>query len=216
MLTDTPNLLTLSRILVIPALCAAFYLPSNWADWVALGLFTAAGITDWADGHFARRYRQQSELGRFLDPVADKLLVAAVILMLVAFDRVAGWSVLAAAVILCREILVAGLREFLAELRVKVPVTKLAKWKTTMQMIALGFLLAYDSAPAWLNAPAIGIAGLWFAAVLTIYTGYDYLQAGLHHMTKPAPDQALPDQGLARPADNKATQESAPVDEPVG
>jgi cardiolipin synthase (CMP-forming) len=210
-LTDIPNLLTLSRILAIPALCAAFYLPGVWADWAPLGLFIAAGITDWADGHFARRYRQQSELGRFLDPVADKLLVAAVILMLVAFDRVAGWSVLAAAVILCREILVAGLREFLAELRVKVPVTRMAKWKTTVQMVALGFLLAYDSAPAWTHAPAIGIAGLWFAALLTLYTGYDYLRAGLRHMTQPAPQQAERDAAARRTAKDMAN-----ANEPVG
>ena len=217
MLTDTPNLLTLSRILVIPALCGAFFLPGQWADWVPLGLFIAAGITDWADGHFARLYRQQSELGRFLDPVADKLLVAAAILMLVAFDRVQGWSVLAAAVILCREILVAGLREFLAELRVKVPVTKLAKWKTTVQMVAIGFLLAHDSAPAWLYAPTVGIAGLWLAAVLTLYTGYDYLRAGLEHMTKPpAPAHFERDRGMARPAGAAAPKKSSQVDEPVG
>ncbi len=183
MLYTLPNLLTLSRILVIPILCAAFWLPRPWNDGIALGMFMAAGITDWADGHLARRLGQMSELGRFLDPVADKLLVAAAILMLVAFGRIEGFSVLAAVVIMCREIMVAGLREFLAEIRVKVPVSRLAKWKTTVQMVALAFLLASDLPPAWTKAPEIGIGLLWLAALLTLYTGYDYMQSGLKHMT---------------------------------
>jgi len=187
MLMNLPNLLTLSRILVIPALCGAFWLPGSWSNGVPLGLFIIAGVTDWLDGHIARRYGQHSDLGRFLDPVADKLLVSATILMLVAFDRIAGITVLAAIVILCREILVAGLREFLAELRVRLPVTKLAKWKTAVQMVAIGFLLANDSGPAWVQAPLIGHVGLWIAALVTLYTGYDYLQAALHHVTASEP-----------------------------
>ncbi len=183
MLYTLPNLLTLSRILVIPILCAAFWLPYPWNDGIALGMFFAAGVTDWADGHLARRLGQMSELGRFLDPVADKLLVASAILMLVAFGRIEGFSVLAAVVIMCREIMVAGLREFLAEIRVKVPVSRLAKWKTTVQLVALGFLLASDIAPPWTRIPEIGIALLWIAALLTLYTGYDYMQSGLKHMT---------------------------------
>ncbi len=182
MLTSIPNLLTLSRILVIPALCAAFWLPGTWSNWTSLGIFIAAGITDWADGHMARRYGQHSELGRFLDPVADKLLVASAILMLVAVGHIQGVTVLAAVVILCREILVAGLREFLAEVRVKVPVSQLAKWKTAVQMVAIGFLLGGDAAPTWLPALSIGEIGLWIAALVTLYTGYDYLRAGLRHM----------------------------------
>jgi cardiolipin synthase len=187
MLSSPPNLLTLSRILVIPAMCGAFWLPGAWGDWVPLALFIAAGVTDWLDGHLARRYGMMSDLGRFLDPVADKLLVAAAILMVVAFDRIGGISVLAAVIILCREILVTGLREFLAELRVRVPVSTLAKWKTTVQMVAIGFLVAGDAGPDWIDAPLIGEIGLWIAALLTLYTGYDYLQAGLRHVTAGAP-----------------------------
>ena len=185
MVTNLPNLLTLSRIMVIPALIGAFYLRpviGDAASWIALALFVAAGITDFLDGWVARRRGEMSNLGRFLDPVADKLLVAAAILMLVAFRDIAGWHVLAAVVILCREILVTGLREFLAELRVAVPVSRLAKWKTTVQIIAIAFLLVGDAAPAFLQIHAIGIAGIWFAAILTFYTGWDYLRAGLRHI----------------------------------
>lgn len=181
MLNALPNILTLSRIAVIPVLVGAFWLPGALADWVPFALYAAACFTDWLDGYLARRFGQMSELGRFLDPVADKLLVAASILMVVAFDRIDNWSILAAVVILCREIMVAGLREFLAELRVTVPVTRLAKWKTGVQMLAIGFLLLHDSAPGWLNAPLVGEVGLWVAAILTLYTGYDYFLAALQH-----------------------------------
>lgn len=177
-----PNILTISRIVVIPALCGAFWLPGAWADWVPLILFIAAGVTDWFDGYLARKWGQMSDLGRFLDPVADKLLVAAAILMLVAFQRIEGWSVLAAVVILCREIMVTGLREFLAEIRVKVPVSKLAKWKTAVQLVAIGVLLGSNAVKDVIDAQLLGEIGMWIAAVLTLYTGWDYLQAGLKHM----------------------------------
>ena len=187
MITSLPNLLTLSRILVIPVLVALFFVPGNGAKWGVLALFTLAGITDYFDGYFARTRRQISALGRFLDPVADKLLVASVILLLVAFGRIANWSVLPALVILCREILVSGLREFLAELRVPVPVSRLAKWKTGIQMVAIGFLIVGDAAPPIFQAIIIGTVGLWIAAVLTLVTGYDYLRAGMKYMTRPEP-----------------------------
>jgi len=191
MITNVPNLLTLSRILVIPALIAAFYLRpvvgEDTARWFALALFVAAGITDFFDGWLARRNGQMSNLGRFLDPVADKLLVAAAILMLVAFGDIAGWHVLAAVVILCREILVTGLREFLAELRVAVPVSRLAKWKTTVQIVAIAFLLVGEAGPRFLHTHAIGIGGIWVAAIITFYTGYDYLRAGLRHIVAEHP-----------------------------
>jgi len=196
MITNVPNLLTLSRILVIPALIGAFYLRpalGDTANWIALALFVAAGITDFFDGWLARRRGEMSNLGRFLDPVADKLLVAAAILMLVAFRDIAGWHVLAAVVILCREILVAGLREFLAELRVAVPVSRLAKWKTTVQIVAIAFLLVGNAGPVILHAHAIGIAGIWLAAVLTFYTGWDYLRAGLRHIIAEHPPEAAAD-----------------------
>jgi len=192
MLNSLPNILTVSRILAIPAICAAFFLPGIWSAWVPLGLFVAAGITDWFDGYLARKWGQMSDLGRFLDPVADKLLVAAVILMLIAFERIDRITCLAAVVIMCREITVTGLREFLAELRVKVPVSKLAKWKTTMQLIALGILIVGDYGPAFLHTRLLGEIGLWIAAVLTLYTGWDYLQTGLRHM---AADNRTPSKG---------------------
>jgi cardiolipin synthase len=190
MLNSLPNILTMSRIAMIPAMVGAFYLEFPLANWVAFGVFAAAGITDFFDGMLARSWNQQSALGRFLDPVADKLLIAAAILMLVAFKHIQGLDVLAAVVILCRELLVSGLREFLAELRVSLPVSRLAKWKTTVQMLALGFLLVDTATPAFIPSPLIGTIGLWLAAVLTLVTGFDYLRAGLRHMRAESPAAA--------------------------
>ena len=187
MLNTVPNLLSLSRIVVIPVLVVVIWFDSALANWVGFILFTAASLTDFLDGYLARTWRQQSKLGRFLDPVADKLLIAATIFMLVASDRISGLTVLPALVILCREILVSGLREFLAELQVGMPVNRLAKWKTTLQMIAIGFLLVGDAGPAWAPIQGIGEIGLWIAAVLTLITGYDYLRIGLEHMTGDEP-----------------------------
>jgi cardiolipin synthase len=180
---NLPNILTISRIVVIPPMVAAFYLDKDWANVIACVLFVAASLTDFFDGYLARSWKQQSDIGRFLDPVADKLLVAAAILMLVGFDRLGGFHVLAALVILCREILVSGLREFLAELRVGVPVSRLAKWKTGIQMTAIALLLLGESGPRWLAADDVGAALLWVAAGLTLITGYDYLHDGLKHMS---------------------------------
>jgi cardiolipin synthase (CMP-forming) len=185
MIINLPNLLTLSRIVLIPAFVAAFYLSSPLSNWVSFGIFAVAGVTDFFDGYLARNLNQVSKFGRFLDPIADKLLVAAAILMLVAVDRIAGWTVLAALVILCREILVSGLREFLAEAKVSVPVSQLAKWKTGVQIVALGFLLVGNAANTLLPAGTIGVIGLWIAAILTLYTGYDYMRVGLRHMAEP-------------------------------
>jgi cardiolipin synthase len=178
----------MSRIVIIPVVVATFFFDSVPMRWTACALFSIAGVTDFFDGYLARRANQVSRLGRFLDPIADKLLVAAVLLMLVGFGRVdfnsSNYSWFPALVIMLREILVSGLREFLAELHVSVPVTKLAKFKTTAQMIALGFLIVGDAAPAWIPARHIGEVLLWGAAVLTLYTGYDYLKSGLAHMAK--------------------------------
>lgn len=183
MLYRLPNLLTLSRIFIIPALVGTFYLKGPLGHWLGLVVFVYAGITDFFDGYVARAQNLQSRLGQFLDPVADKLLVASAIVMMIAFDRISGFSVLAALVILCREIMVSGLREFLAEIKVSLPVTRLAKWKTTVQVVALSFLLVGDALPAWIPIEEIGITSLWVAAILTLYTGYDYLRVGLKHMT---------------------------------
>ncbi len=184
MVTNLPNLLTLFRIALIPGLVALFYLDSAMGRWLACGLFAIAAITDFFDGYIARATRQQSVFGQFLDPVADKLLVSAALLMMVGFGQITGYVILPAVVILCREIMVSGLREFLATLRIGVPVSSLAKWKTLIQMIAIGFLIVGDEGPAALPTRLIGETGLWIAAMLTLITGYDYLRAGLVHMDR--------------------------------
>jgi cardiolipin synthase len=183
MITSLPNLLTLSRVVAVPALIAAFYLAYPISNWVCFVIFTLAAITDFFDGYLARARNEVSRFGRFLDPVADKLLVAGTLLMLVFVDRIDDWTILPAIVILCREILVSGLREFLAELKVRVPVSALAKWKTMMQMFALGFLIVGEAGAHIMPTIEIGAGLLWLAAIVTLYTGYDYLRAGLKHMT---------------------------------
>lgn len=184
MLTNLANLLTLSRIAAIPLVIATFYLDEPFGNWLGLAIYSVACITDFFDGYVARAWSQQSQLGRFLDPVADKLLVSALLLMLVATGRIPGIAILPAVVILCREILVSGLREFLATAHVGVPVSKLAQWKTTVQMLALGFLMVSMAGPDFgpLSTTEIGVWGLWIAAILTLVTGYDYLRAGLRHV----------------------------------
>ena len=186
MVTNLPNLLSLFRIGAVPVLVALFYLDSIAGSWLACGLFVIAAITDFFDGYFARVWRQQSVLGQFLDPVADKLLVSAALLMMVGFGQIAGLVMLPAVVILCREILVSGLREFLAGLSVSMPVSTLAKWKTVLQMIAIGFLIVGDAGPAILPVRLIGETALWIAALLTLVTGYDYLRAGIEHIGRAA------------------------------
>ncbi len=184
MVANLPNMLTLFRIAVIPGLVALFYLDSPLGNWLACGLFTIAAITDFLDGYIARATRQQSVLGRFLDPVADKLLVSAALLMMVGFGHIKGLVILPAVVILCREIMVSGLREFLAGLRVGVPVSALAKLKTGLQMVAIGVLIVGDAGPAAIPVRLIGETGLWIAAALTLVTGYDYLRASIRHIER--------------------------------
>jgi cardiolipin synthase len=191
MLTGLANQLTLFRIATIPVLVGLFYVDQPLGNWLACGLFSVSALTDFFDGYIARTLRQQSAFGRFLDPVADKLLVAATLLMLVGFGQIDSLTILPAVVILCREILVSGLREFLAETRVGLPVSQLAKWKTLLQMFAIGFLIVGDTGPAWLPVRLIGESGLWLAAALTLVTGYDYLRASLRHL-EPAPRQGSP------------------------
>jgi cardiolipin synthase len=179
-----PNLLTYSRIVAVPVVVVLMLVERPLGNWLALGVFVAAGVTDVLDGHLARRWGQQSSLGRILDPIADKLLVSAVLLMLVGVDTLQGLTLLPAAIILCREILVSGLREFLADVRVGVPVSRLAKWKTGLQMTTIGFLIVGDAGPAFgpFTTTEVGVAGLWVAAVLTVITGADYLVVGLRHI----------------------------------
>jgi cardiolipin synthase len=177
-----PNLLTYGRILAIPALVGCFFVTSDWGRWVAMWIFIAAGFTDILDGYLARAWEQQSAVGRMLDPIADKLIVSAALLMLAADGTIAGWSLWAGVTILCREILVSGLREFLGTLAVSVPVTKLAKWKTVVQMVAIGFLLAGSAGDKiWPCTTLFGLTLLWIAAIFTLYTGYDYLRAAVRH-----------------------------------
>jgi len=181
-MTNLPNILTLSRIVVIPLIVGLFYVPGDAARWLAFALFTAAAVTDFIDGWLARRMGATSAMGRFLDPIADKLLVAAVLVMLVSAGGLTAAGVIAALVILLREVLVAGLREHLAELGVGLPVSRLAKWKTAAQMIALALLLIGSAAPAGWPVQRSGEACLWLAALLTAVTGWDYLRTALKHM----------------------------------
>ncbi len=196
MLTDLPNVLTLSRIAAIPLLVALAALRTPYADCLACIVFALAGITDYFDGRLARSRRQTSPLGRMLDPIADKLLVGATLMMLAGTARLGAWGLYPAVVILLREILVSGLREYLAGLSVGLPVTRLAKWKTGVQMGALGALLAGSQTAmllhlSWLPVEPIGLAMLWVAALLTLLTGWDYLVSGLRHATtQPRPPAA--------------------------
>lgn len=178
-----PNLLTYGRCLAVPVV-ASLLLWSNdhWTRWAALSVYTAAAITDFFDGYLARAWQQQSPIGRMLDPIADKLLVAATLLVLVSDRTLAGWTIWAAIIILSREILVSGLREYLAELKVRLPVSSIAKWKTAAQLFALGFFIAGPAGEAvFPGTIKIGEGLLWVAAVLTLYTGFDYLQAAIVH-----------------------------------
>jgi cardiolipin synthase len=179
-----PNILTYGRVVAVPVVVALMFWPEkDWARWTALGIFALAAITDFFDGYLARIWSLQSSLGRMLDPIADKLLVGACLLMLTAIQQIKGITVWAALIILLREILVSGLREFLAELRVSVPVSTVAKWKTTAQLLALGFLIVGPAGEKVLpGSQTIGIVLLWIAAVLTLYTGWDYLKASLTHV----------------------------------
>ncbi len=182
---NLPNVLTFSRIAAIPVLLALFMIPGDAGRWLACAVFTIAAVTDYFDGYVARTWNQLSELGRCLDPIADKLLVASVLLLLAFFHSPGLFFLLPAMVILCREVLVSGLREYLAGVKVRLPVSRLAKWKTAIQMVAIGFLIVADSGPSWLPVTEIGLGGIWIAAILTLVTGYDYLAASLKHMDKP-------------------------------
>lgn len=183
-----PNILTYARIVAVPLVVLCFFLEghlksSDTARWWALGLFAVASITDFFDGYLARMWKQTSNIGRMLDPIADKLLVSAILLLLAADGTIAGWTLWAAIIILCREILVSGLREYLADLKVSVPVSQLAKWKTAIQMVALAFLLAGPAGDKVLPyTTEAGLLLLWVAALLTLYTGWDYFRAGIKHM----------------------------------
>jgi CDP-diacylglycerol--glycerol-3-phosphate 3-phosphatidyltransferase len=184
-----PNLLTLSRILAVPILVFLLWKPAPWDYAVTFVLYCIVGITDYFDGYLARAQGLTSKLGQFLDPIADKIMVASVIIMLMASRKADGHppilqdvNIIPALIILLREMIVSGLREFLADLRVSMPVSHLAKWKTTFQLVALGALILGGALPEQHWVHLVGVGSLWAAAALTLVTGYDYLRIGLKHM----------------------------------
>jgi CDP-diacylglycerol--glycerol-3-phosphate 3-phosphatidyltransferase len=183
-----PNLLTLSRILAVPILVFLLWHPTPVEYAITFVLYCIVGITDYLDGYLARAWGSISRLGQFLDPIADKIMVAAVIVMLISSRKanpvpeISGLHLIPALVILLREIIVSGLREYLAGLQVSVPVSALAKWKTTLQLVALGALILAGALPHYPWVHLVGLICLWAAAALTLITGYDYLRVGLRHM----------------------------------
>lgn len=205
-----PNVLTISRIAAIPLLVALVAWRTPGGDVAACAVFVAAGVTDWLDGRIARSWQLHSDLGRMLDPIADKLLVGATLMVLAGMGRLPPSGLYPAIVILCREILVSGLREYLAGLAVGLPVTRLAKWKTGLQMVALALLVAGDDGAAVLHlgfvpAATLGLVLLWVAALLTLVTGWDYLVAGLRHTS----GGAAPRPGVGQHASGGAGQRAS-------
>jgi cardiolipin synthase len=181
-MTSLPNALTVGRIVLVPVFVAAFFLPGDFGRWVVFTLFCLAGVTDAVDGMIARKLNAESAFGRMLDPIADKLIVSAALLMLASDHTLEGIELVPALVILCREILVSGLREFLARADVSLPVTRIAKLKTVVQMVAIAALIACSATEHMLpGVTMLALAGLWAAAALTFYTGYAYFRAGLMH-----------------------------------
>ena len=185
-----PNLLTYARVASVPLIAACLFGVyvfnfGMWLRWMALAIFILAAVTDMLDGWYARRFGQWTTIGRMLDPIADKLLVGGCLFMLAADDTNKGWTLWAGLIILCREILVSGMREYLAGLRVSVPVSRLGKWKTFMQLLAIGFLLAGEAGDQVIpQTTEMGIILLWISALLTLYTGFDYFRAGAKHLVR--------------------------------
>jgi len=186
MLKIIPNLLTIGRILIVPFFVLAFYLPGFYGDLTALILFIIASFTDFLDGMLARLLGQESKLGELLDPIADKIIVATALILLVMDGTIRNYEVIAAIIILTREILISGLREFLAKGKIKLPVSNLSKLKTVLQMLSIGLLLSGETGNKIINiynynAQTIGIIFLWLSAVLTLFTGYNYIRKGIDH-----------------------------------
>jgi len=186
MLKKIPNILTIGRIIIVPFFVLAFYLPGFYGDLTALILFIIASFTDFLDGMLARMLGEESNLGELLDPIADKIIIAAALILLVMDGTIRHYEVIAAIIILTREILISGLREFLAKGKVKLPVSNLAKLKTFLQMISIGLLLSGETGNKIINfqdynAQTIGIFLLWLTAFLTLFTGYDYMRKGIDH-----------------------------------
>ena len=181
-----PNILTIGRIIIVPIFVLSFYIPGVVGDLVPFFLFVVASFTDFLDGLIARLYKEESKLGELLDPIADKILVAAALVLLVMNGIIKNYEVVAAIIILTREILISGLREFLAKGKIKLPVSNLAKLKTVLQMVSIGLLLSGDTGNKIINfqdynAQTIGIILLWLSAALTLFTGYEYVRKGIDH-----------------------------------
>jgi len=181
-----PNVLTIGRIILVPIFIFAFYLPGSLGDWIPFFIFALASFTDFLDGLLARLYKEESKLGELLDPIADKIIIASALILLVMNNTINNYEVIAAIIILTREILISGMREFLAKVQVSMPVNSLAKFKTFLQMFSIAILLTGESGNKLINfgeynAHTIGIILLWIAAFLTIYTGYDYVRKKIHH-----------------------------------
>ena len=181
-----PNYLTIGRIIIVPIFVISFYFPGFYGDIIPLALFVVASFTDFLDGLLARMFKEESKLGELLDPIADKIIVVAALILLVMDGTIKNYEVIAAIIILTREILISGLREFLAKGRIKLPVSSLAKLKTFLQMFSISILLTGETGNKIINfqdynAQTIGIIFLWFSAFLTLYTGYDYLRKGIDH-----------------------------------
>ena len=181
-----PNILTIGRIIIVPFFVFAFYLPGFYGDVIAFSLFIVASFTDFLDGLLARMFKEESKLGELLDPMADKIIVAAALILLVMNGTIKNYEVVAAIIILTREILISGLREFLAKGQIKMPVSNLAKLKTFLQMFSIAILLTGETGNKIINfqdynAQTIGIILLWLSAFLTLYTGYEYLRKGIDH-----------------------------------
>jgi cardiolipin synthase len=185
-LKKIPNILTIGRIIIVPFFVLAFYLPGFYGDLTALILFIVASFTDFLDGMLARMMGEESKLGELLDPIADKIIVATALILLVMDGTIRNYEVIAAIIILTREILISGLREFLAKGKIKLPVSNLAKLKTVLQMVSIALLLSGDTGNRILNfqdynAQTIGIILLWLSAALTLFTGYEYMRKGIDH-----------------------------------
>ena len=181
-----PNILTIGRIIIVPIFVLSFFIPGIVGDLVPFFLFVLASFTDYLDGLLARLYKEESKLGELLDPIADKILVAAALILLVMISTIKNYEVIAAIIILTREILISGLREFLAKGQISMQVTSLSKLKTFIQMLSIAILLTGESGNKIINfqdynAQTIGIILLWFSAFLTLYTGYDYIRRGIDH-----------------------------------
>ena len=186
MIKKIPNILTIGRIIIVPFFVLAFYLPGFYGDLTALILFVVASFTDFLDGMLARMMGEESKLGELLDPIADKIIVATALILLVMDGTIRNYEVIAAIIILTREILISGLREFLAKGKIKLPVSSLAKLKTVLQMVSIALLLSGDTGNKIINfqdynAQTIGIILLWLSAALTLFTGYDYMRKGIDH-----------------------------------